>query len=126
EKCFGLYLPGQIAPEDSRKQFDGSLNQSFRPPRLLAFERIHFDRKFGGANDVRQIQKLPSRHLCAVAEIGIFRQRIVLPSTGALDRISPPDARSPVEIEESPGEMTSAVFDDEVPVEDHRLDLRQQ
>ena len=103
EECFGLYLPRQIASEDSRKQFDGGLDQAFRPSSLLAFERIHFNGKFGGTNDVRQIQKLPSCHLCAVAEIGVFRQRIVLPPTGAHDGIASPDACSSIEIEESAG-----------------------
>src|SRR5262249_3013114 len=100
EKGFDLDFPWQIASQDPRKQFDGGLNQSFRPSSRLALERIHLHRKLSGTNDVRQIKELPSRHLSAVTEIGVFRQRIVLPSSGALNCGPPPDPCRTVEIEE--------------------------
>ena len=126
EEGLDLDFPRQLASENSRKQFDGGLNQSFRPSSLLALERIHLNRKLGGTNDVRQVKELPSGHLGAIAEIGVFSQRIVLPSSSAFNCGAPPNACRAVEIEEPPGEMPSAVFDDEVAIENYRLHLRQQ
>src|SRR5438105_4963483 len=126
EKGFDLDLPGQIASENPRKQFDGGLNQPFRPSSLLALERIHLNRKLGGANDVRQIKEFPSGHLGAIAEIGVFRQRIVLPAAGAFNCSPPPDPCGSVEIEEPSGEMPSSVLDDKVAIENHGFHLCQQ
>src|SRR5437016_13194804 len=100
EEGLDLDFPRQLASENSRKQFDGGLNQAFRPSCLLALERIHLNRKLGGANYVRQIKEFPSGHLGAIAEIGVFRQRIVLPAAGPFNCSPPPDPCRSVEIEE--------------------------
>src|SRR5207244_496756 len=100
EEGLDLDFPRQLASENSGKQFDGGLNQSFRPSSLLALERIHLDRKFRRANDVRQIKKFPSSHLRAVTKIRVFRQRIVLPASCTFNGIAPPDSRCSVEVEE--------------------------
>jgi hypothetical protein len=42
---------------------------------------------------------VPAAQLRAVGKIGVFRERIVLPSAGILDRGAPPDARGTVKIE---------------------------
>ena len=75
---------------------------------------------------MRQVQKFPARHLSAVTEVGIFRQRVVLPAARGFDRRPPPDSRSAVEIEEAAGQVTAAVFNHEVTVENHGFDLRQK
>ncbi len=64
--------------------------------------------------------------MCPIAEIGVFRKRVVFPATGRFDRLAPPDACRSIEIEEAARQMTSAVLDHEMAVQDHRLDLRQQ
>src|SRR5207247_9827973 len=70
--------------------------------------------------------KVHSGDLRAISYIGVFGLRIVLPSARAFDCGPPPNACRAVEVEESSGEMTSAVFDDEVAVKNHRLHLREQ
>src|SRR5207237_77880 len=123
EEGFDLYFPRKRASENTGKQLDCGLNQSFRPPGLLAFEGIHFNGEFGRTNDMRQIQKLPASHLRAIAEIRIFCQRVMLPSTGRFNRFSPPDSCCAVEIEKASGKMASAVLDNEMAIENHGFDL---
>ncbi len=50
----------------------------------------------------------------------------VLPSTRGVDRVTPPDTRGAVEIEEAAGAVAPAVLEHEVRVEQDRLDLREQ
>src|SRR5262245_58170013 len=126
KKRFDLDLPGHIASQDPRQQFDRSLYQPFRPTRLLTFERIHLHRKLGRTDDLWQIQKFPSRQLGAIAEVCVFSERVVLPTTAALNRGAAPDTGGSVEIEESPGKMTATMFDHEMTVQNHRFDLRQK
>ena len=75
---------------------------------------------------MRQIEKLPSGHLCAIAQIGIFGECVVLPASGGFDSGSSPNAGRAVEVEESPGEMTSSMFNHEVTIQDYGFDLCQK
>ena len=93
---------------------------------LLRLERVHLDRDFSRRDDVGEKYETPACELGSVAEIEIFGQRIVLPAAGGSDRLPPPDARRPVEIEEVPGAIAGAVFQHEVGVEQNRLNLRQE
>ena len=93
---------------------------------MLALERIHFDRQFGGTDDVRQVQKFPARHLSAITQIRIFGQRVVLPAARGFDRLPPPDSGSAIEIEKASGEVAAAVFDDEMAVQNDGFHLRQK
>ena len=68
----------------------------------------------------------PAAQLRAIAQVEIFGQRVVLPAAGVVDRRAPPDARRAVEIEEAARPVAAAVLEHEVPVEQNRLDLREQ
>ena len=75
---------------------------------------------------MRQVKKLPSGHLGAITEIRILRKRVVLPAARAFDRRAAPDTGGSVKIEKPAGQMTAAVLDDEMSVQNDRLYLRQQ
>ena len=81
---------------------------------------------FGGRDDVREEMELPSAQLSAIAEVEILGQRVVLPTARIVDRLSAPHAGRTVEVEEVLRAVAPAVFEDEVPVEQDRLDSRQQ
>ena len=76
-----LNSPRQVTPEDLRQQFHAGLNQTLGPPKLLTFECIHFNWKLRRTHHLRQIDKLPSFKLRAVAEICVFRESVVLPAS---------------------------------------------
>ncbi len=50
----------------------------------------------------------------------------MLPAAGIRDGRAAPDARRAVEVEKAAGAIAAAVLEDEVAVEQNRLDLRQQ
>src|SRR5690242_14919823 len=62
---------------------------------------------------------------CAIGEICILGKRVVLPAAGVLDGHSPPDARSAVEIEETPAAGARAMLDDEMAVQENAFDFRE-
>src|SRR5579863_7803863 len=88
-----------IAFQDLGKNLLGGLNQSLGPARLLGLECGHFDRKLGGAFDVLQVNKLPPLQLGTIREIGVFRQRVVLPATRLINCRTAPHASGAVEVE---------------------------
>ena len=93
---------------------------------LLRFEGVHLHRHFGRRDQVLQEDEPPAAQLRAVAEIEILGQRVVLPAAGVLDRGAPPDAGSAIEVEEMPRPVPAAMLEDEVAVQQDRLNLRQQ
>ena len=50
----------------------------------------------------------------------------MLPAAGRVNRLAPPDAGRAVEIEEAPGAVPAAVLEDEMRVEQDRLNLREE
>ena len=68
----------------------------------------------------------PAAQLRAVAEIEILGERVVLPAAGVVDGRPAPDAGRAVEVEEAPAAVAAAVLEDEMAVEQDRLDLREQ
>src|SRR5207244_9578513 len=101
------------------------LDAALRPAVLLRLERVHLDRDLGRRDDLGQVDELPALELGAVAQIEVFGERIVLPAAGVFDGGAPPDARGSVEIEEAAAAVARGVLDDEVPVEEDGLRLRQ-
>ena len=114
-----LTLRRQPTPEDGREQLDPCLNQAFRPAELLTLERVHFNRQFGGANHVGEVDELPALKLGPVAQIGILGQGVVLPPARVLDGPAPPDPGRAVEIEEEPRTVPATVLHHEVTVQNH-------
>src|SRR6185436_19747886 len=77
-------------------------------------------------DQIRQEHEPPAFQLRAVAEIEIFGERIVLPAARVIDRLAPPHAGGAVEIEEAAGAIAAAMLQDEVGVQQNRLNLGQQ
>jgi outer membrane protein TolC len=67
---------------------------------LLSFKGLDFYRQLGRYCQTGNEHKLPSLHLCAIAEVEVFGQRIVFPSSGFLDGFPPKDSRRAIEVEE--------------------------
>ena len=88
---FGLDAEGQIGSQDARENFLSGLHEALGPARLLSFEGVHFDGQLGRALDIRQIEESPAAKLCAIGEIGILGERVVLPA--ARSRLWPFGAR---------------------------------
>jgi hypothetical protein len=123
-----LDLDGQrlLGRDDRRQQLEAGLDRSLGPAVLLGLERVHLDRHFGRRDEVGQEVELPALELRPVAQVEIFRQGVVLPAPGVRDGRPPPHAGRAVEVEEVPGAVPPAVLEDEVAVEQDRLNARQQ
>ncbi len=119
-------MPGQVGCQHARQELLAGLHRALGPAVLLVLEGVHLDRHFGQRDQVLQVDEAPALHLGAVGQIEVLRQGVVLPAPGIVDRGTAPDAGRAVEVEEAPGTAATAVLDDEVPIEQHRLHLRQQ
>jgi hypothetical protein len=92
---------------------------------LLRLEGVHLHRHFGGRDEIGQKHEAPAAQLRAVAQVEILGDRVVLPAAAIDNRRAPPDAGGAVEVEEVAGAIAAAVLENEVRVEQDRLDLRQ-
>ncbi len=126
EERLGLDRQRHLRAQDLRQQLAARLDGPLRPAVLLRLERVHLDRHFGRRDEIGDEHELPAAQLSAVAQVQVFGQRVVLPAAGVVDRRAAPDAGRPVEVEEAARAIAPAVFEDEMPVEQDRLDLRQQ
>src|SRR5262249_10954716 len=70
--------------------------------------------------------EFPPAKLGAVAEVEVFGQGVVLPTAGIVDRRSTPDAGCAVEVEESSAPVPAAMLEDEMPVQEDRLNFGQE
>ena len=116
---------GHVGAEDLGQNLDAGLDEPLGPARLLGFEGGHLDGQLGGALDVGQVLELPAGHLRAVAEVGVFGERVVLPAAAVGDGLAAPHAGGAVEVEELAGAGARAMLEDEVAVEQDGLDLGQ-
>ena len=115
---FDRRMPGQ--------QLQAGLDRALGPAMLLGLERVHLDRHFGRRHDVGQEEETPSEQLGPVAQVEVLGQRVVLPAAGVVDGLAAPDAGGAIEIEKAPRAVAAAVFEDEVGIEQDRLDFGQQ
>ena len=69
----------------SGQQFLRALRQPLGPAELLHLETVDFNRQFGRAIEPGQVDELPALQLRAVAEVGIFGERVVLPAARVVD-----------------------------------------
>ena len=120
---FELGVPGHIALQYAGQDFLRRLDEPFGPARLLRLEGGHLDGQFGGTLHVLQVLEVPSFELCAVTEVGIFGESVVLPAASLVNHIAAPHSGRSVEVEENPGAGTASVFEHEVAVEQNRFDL---
>src|SRR5205807_7961161 len=93
---------------------------------LLRFEAVHVHRQLRRRDHVREENKFPSRELRAVAQVQIFRKRIVLPAARLIDARATPKASRPVEIKKAPAPAPRRLFEKKMAVEKHRLHSREQ
>src|SRR5208282_6416288 len=94
-------VPRYVALQNPRQYFLRNLDQSFCPARLLRLECRHFHRQLSRAFDVLQINELPTNELRAIRKVGIFGERVMLPSTCLIDSAAPPHAGRAIEIKKN-------------------------
>jgi hypothetical protein len=126
EERFRLHLERRVRAQDARHELQEGLDGPLGPAVLLALERVHLDRQLGRRHVVGQEDELPAPELGAVAEVEILGQRVVLPPAAVADRLAAPDAGGAVEVEEAAAAVAAPVLEDEVRVEQDRLDLGEE
>ena len=123
---FELHPERHIGAQHSRQNLLRGLDQALCPACLLRLERRHLNRKFGRAFHVLQIFELPALELATVGEVGVLSERVVLPSSRILNRLPPPHTRGAVKVEEHMTARASAVFENEMPVQQDCFNIRKE
>ena len=126
EKHFQFDSKRKRCEPDAGIKFQTHLHHAFGPTSLLRFESVDLNRDLRRRFFVEQVNKLPTHQLRAETQVSIFSQRVVLPATAHLDRLTTPDSGSAVEVEESARAIACGLFDDEVTVEHDGLQTRQK
>ncbi len=116
---------GTLDLEHHGQHLDAGLDEPLGPARLLGLEGGHLDGQLGGALDLGQVFELPAGHLRAVAQVGVFGERVVLPAAAVGDGLDAPHAGRAVEVEEVAGADARAVLQHKVAVEQDGLNLGQ-
>src|SRR5262249_42122297 len=114
------------ASQDGGKQLLSRLDRALRPAMLLRLEAVHVDGELRRHGQVAEVDEFPSGELGPIGHVEVLGQRIGLPSTDLLQAASPPDAGRSVEVEEAAGPMARGVLDDEVAVQENRLNSGQE
>ena len=125
EKRLGFDAPRQLGAQDRGQQLHGDLGQALGPARLLHLEAVGLDRQLRGALDRGRVDELPALKLGAIAQIGIFGERVVLPAAGVRDHRLAQDAGRAVEVEKQPAAEARDVLQHKVAVEQDRLHFGQ-
>ena len=103
------------------KQLARGLDAALGPAPLLDQERGGGARQLGWHTHVIAERKAPTRHLRPVADVQVFRERVVLPAARVNDCLPAPQPRRTVEVEEAAAAAASPLFDQEVAVQEERL-----
>ncbi len=111
----------KAAAEQAGKQLARGLNTALGPAPLLHQERGGGAREFGRDTHFVAQHEAPSRHLRPVADVEVLGQRVVIPSARVVERLSAPQPRRPVELEEPAAAVTAPLLHQEVPVQQERL-----
>src|SRR5207248_2152247 len=90
------------------------------------FEGVHLHGHFGGRDQTRHEHEVPARQLGAIAQIQILGECIVLPPASVVYCDAAPYAGGTVEVEEKPAAIAAAMFENEMAVEQNRLNFREQ
>ena len=120
-----LDAPRHVRLEHHGQHLDAGLDEPLGPARLLRLEGGHLDGQLGRALDLGQVFELPAGQLRAVAQVGVFGERVVLPAAAVGDGLDAPHAGGAVEVEVVAGAGAGAVLEHKVAVEQDRLDLGQ-
>ncbi len=108
--------------EQLARGFDGA----FRPSELLRPERAHRGRKLRRHLNVAYVPEVPAAHLCTIAQVEVFGDRVALPSAGVFDALPAPQPCRAVEVEKIPFAAADVLLDGEMCVESHRLQTREE
>ena len=103
--------------QDLGQVLDGALSGAFGPAELLVFERVHLSRQFCRRTHIDQVLELPAFELCAVAEVEVFGDGVVLPAAGFLDALVAPHAGGAVEVDEVSALVAAALLHGKVRVQ---------
>src|SRR5205823_8186694 len=102
------------------------LHRALGPAMRLLLEGDHLRGQFCRRGVLREIDELPSFDLATIAEVEIFRKRVMLPPAAVVDGGAAPHAGGAVEVHEASAAVAGGVLDDEVPVEEDRLRFGEQ
>ena len=100
--------------------------RSLCPAMLLRFKAVHVDGKLGWHDGLRQVDKPPAFHLRSVAEVEVFGQGVVVPSSSVRYAGLAPDAGGAVEVKKSSAATSSGLLEEEVSIEEERLHFCEQ
>ena len=123
---FELDRERKFAAPDPGQQFLARLDGALRPAMLLRFEAVHVHRQLGWGHYIRKKNEFPADELRAIAQIQIFRERVVLPAARFLDARAPPKTSRSVEIEKAAAPAAGGLLEQKMSVEKHRLHAREQ
>src|SRR5580700_2096579 len=126
KESLGLNKKRNIRSENLGQDFLCRLHQALGPSRLLRLEAVHIHRQFGSALNFRQVKKFPALQLRAVRKIGVFREGVVLPAAGGINRRAAPNAGGPIKVEKCSPARAAAMLNYEMPIEQNRLHARQK
>ena len=107
-------------------QLQTCLHQALRPARLLLLKRPHIGRKLGDDLEIGSKEELPAAELRAIAQVGVFSERVMLPTPGVDDHRLAQHSGGPVEVEHAARAAARSLLESEMRVEQQALHLGQQ
>lgn len=122
---FHFHIKRYLCAPDGGQYFFADLDGPLGPAVLLALETVHVDRKFSRGFDLIEEDETPALELGAVAEIHVFGQCVVLPTSGISDARFAPDPAGAIEGEESARAVACGLLQFQMAVEKHGLDAGQ-
>src|SRR5207237_8488080 len=99
---------------------------TFRPAMLLRFKAGHVDGELRRRDYVRKENEFPAGELGSVTEVEIFGECVVLPAARFIDARPTPEASGAIEIEKAPAAAARRLLQQQVAVEEHRLDTGEE
>ena len=113
------------AAQQLREDLASGLDAALSPTPLLHLQRLDRRGNLRRYRNVVEVDEAPACHLRSVAQIEILRERVGVPSACLLEAGPPPHARGTVEIEETPASIPTTLLEEEVPIQEKRLRLRE-
>src|SRR5437870_12342172 len=101
---------------DSAIQLQSHLHYALAPTSLLCLEGIDFDWYFCRRLFVQKVNEAPTHQLGTEAKVGIFGERVMLPTAAHLNRFAAPDSRRAVKVKKATGAIARRLFDYEMAV----------
>src|SRR3977135_4044673 len=93
---------------------------------LLGLEAVHVDRQFRRRDHIGKENEFPTGELRAVTKVEVLSKGVVLPAPSFIDTRPAPETSGAVEIEKPSAAAARGLLQQEMPIEEHRLDARKQ